>query len=138
MGTSPSLRAISEVWAGRTMRTAMSASRRSRLLMALEATSSTWMPGSAARMVAMFEREQAHRHQWEQRALKVHQISTILGQLLGFFVAVAGFFAAAFATVFFGRVALAAGRFFFTIFFAIPRPPLRSSTWHVGGKAASI
>lgn len=49
------------------------------------------MPGSAARMVAMFEREQAHRHQWEQRALKVHQISTILGQLLGFFVAVSIF-----------------------------------------------
>jgi hypothetical protein len=24
------------------------------------------------------------------------------------------------------------------IVFAIPRPPLRSSTWHVGGKAASI
>ena len=47
------------------------------------------MPGSAERMVAMFEREQAHRHQWEQRALKVHQVSTILGQLLGFFVAVA-------------------------------------------------
>lgn len=49
------------------------------------------MPGSAARVVAMFEREQAHRHQWEQRALKVHQVSTVLGQLLGFFVAVAIF-----------------------------------------------
>lgn len=49
------------------------------------------MPGSAARLIGMFEREQAHRHQWEERALRVHQVSTILGQLLGFFVAVAIF-----------------------------------------------
>ena len=49
------------------------------------------MPGSAERMIGMFEREQAHRHGWEQKALKVHQVSTILGQLLGFFVAVAIF-----------------------------------------------
>jgi hypothetical protein len=28
--------------------------------------------------------------------------------------------------------------FFFALFFAIPRPPLRSSPWYVGGKAASI
>lgn len=49
------------------------------------------MPGSASRIIEMFEREQAHRHQWEYRALRVHQVSTILGQLLGFFVAVAIF-----------------------------------------------
>lgn len=49
------------------------------------------MPGSASRIVEMFEREQAHRHQWEQRALRVHQISSVLGQLLGFLVAAAIF-----------------------------------------------
>ncbi len=43
----------------------------------------------------MFEREQAHRHQWEHRALKVHQVSTLLGQLLGFLVAIAIFVSAA-------------------------------------------
>lgn len=47
--------------------------------------------GSAARIVAMFEREQAHRHQWEHRALKVHQHSTLLGQILGFMIALAIF-----------------------------------------------
>ncbi len=47
--------------------------------------------GSAARIIEMFEREQSHRHQWEQRALRVHQVSTLLGQLLGFLVAVAIF-----------------------------------------------
>lgn len=49
------------------------------------------LKGSATRIVEMFEREQLHRHQWEHRALKVHQISTILGQLLGFLIAVAIF-----------------------------------------------
>lgn len=39
----------------------------------------------------MFEREQMHRHQWEHRALKVHQFSTLLGQGLGFLIAVAIF-----------------------------------------------
>lgn len=51
----------------------------------------TVLAGSATRIVEMFEREQAHRHQWEHRALKVHQVSTILGQVLGFFIAVAIF-----------------------------------------------
>jgi uncharacterized membrane protein len=49
------------------------------------------IPGSASRIIEMFEREQVHRHQWEYRALRVHQVSTILGQLLGFFVAIAIF-----------------------------------------------
>lgn len=53
------------------------------------------MPGSAARIIEMFEREQAHRHQWEHRALKVHQISSLLGQLLGFGVAITIFVSAA-------------------------------------------
>jgi len=50
--------------------------------------------GSASRIIAMFESEQEHRHQWENRALKVHVFSTILGQLLGFFIAVAIFVSA--------------------------------------------
>lgn len=51
----------------------------------------TVMPGAGLRIVEMFEREQQHRHEWEKRALKVHQVSTILGQLLGFVIAVAIF-----------------------------------------------
>lgn len=51
----------------------------------------TVMPGAGMRIVDMFEREQLHRHQWEHRALKVHQVSSILGQMLGFFIAVAIF-----------------------------------------------
>lgn len=39
----------------------------------------TVLAGSATRIIDMFEREQQHRHQWEHRALKVHQISTLLG-----------------------------------------------------------
>ena len=54
----------------------------------------TVMKGSAERIVGMFEREQSHRHAWEVRALKVHQISTILGQLLGFLIAAAIFVSA--------------------------------------------
>jgi uncharacterized membrane protein len=50
--------------------------------------------GSAERILNMFEREQGHRHQWELKALKVHQFSTVLGQLLGFFIAVAIFVSA--------------------------------------------
>jgi uncharacterized membrane protein len=54
----------------------------------------TVMKGSAERIVGMFEREQIHRHAWENRALRVHQISTILGQLLGFLIAIAIFVSA--------------------------------------------
>lgn len=52
------------------------------------------LDGSAARIIALFEREQAHRHLWEYRALRIHQLSTLLGQLLGFFIAVAIFVSA--------------------------------------------
>lgn len=51
----------------------------------------TVLAGSATRIIEMFEREQTHRHQWEHRALKVHQVSTLLGQILGFMIAVAIF-----------------------------------------------
>lgn len=52
------------------------------------------LAGSAARIIELFEREQLHRHQWEYRALRIHQASTILGQLLGFLIAVAIFVSA--------------------------------------------
>lgn len=52
------------------------------------------VPGAAGRIIEMFEREQQHRHQWELKALKIHQFSTVLGQLLGFLIAVAIFVSA--------------------------------------------
>lgn len=54
------------------------------------------MPGSAEQIVGMFVREQEHRHRWEDRALRVHQASTLLGQVLGFLVAIAIFVSATF------------------------------------------
>lgn len=51
--------------------------------------------GSAARIFAMFESEQKHRHEWESRALKTHATSTFLGQILGFLIAVTIFTSAA-------------------------------------------
>ena len=51
----------------------------------------TVLAGSATRIIEMFEREQQHRHQWEHRALRIHQFSTVLGQLLGFLIAAAIF-----------------------------------------------
>ena len=55
----------------------------------------TVLKGSASRIIDMFEREQLHRHAWENRALKVHQVSTLLGQLLGFGIGIAIFVSAA-------------------------------------------
>jgi uncharacterized membrane protein len=54
----------------------------------------TVLKGSATRIIDMFEREQAHRHNWEDRALKVHQVSTLLGQILGFGIGIAIFVSA--------------------------------------------
>ena len=51
--------------------------------------------GSAGRILTMFEAEQKHRHQWEANALKTHSFSTLLGQVLGFFIAVTIFVSAA-------------------------------------------
>jgi uncharacterized membrane protein len=50
--------------------------------------------GSAERIIGMFEREQKHRHDWEARALRVHMVSSILGQILGFLIAMAIFISA--------------------------------------------
>lgn len=50
--------------------------------------------GSAEMILNMFQSEQEHRHIWELKALKVHMISTVLGQFLGFLVAIAIFVSA--------------------------------------------
>lgn len=51
--------------------------------------------GSAKEIIAMFKAEQTQRHQWENRALRIHMVSTVLGQLLGFLIAVGIFVSAA-------------------------------------------
>lgn len=50
--------------------------------------------GSAKMILTMFENEQKHRHQWELLALSVHKYSSMLGQILGFLIAVAVFVSA--------------------------------------------
>lgn len=50
--------------------------------------------GSAKMILGMFEHEQKHRHEWEKMALRIYSFSTILGQLLGFFIALSVFIAA--------------------------------------------
>ncbi len=50
--------------------------------------------GSAKMILTMFEMEQKHRHEWERQALRVHATSSLVGQILGFFIAVAVFISA--------------------------------------------
>ena len=50
--------------------------------------------GSAQMILSMFEQEQKHRHVWETTSLKIYATSSIIGQLLGFFIAVAVFVSA--------------------------------------------
>lgn len=50
--------------------------------------------GSAKQIMDMFNQEQAHRHAWELQALKTHHFSTLLGQILGFFICVSVFVSA--------------------------------------------
>jgi len=50
--------------------------------------------GSAKEILTMFKNEQQHRHEWEKRSLKVHYYSTLLGQILGFFIAISIFVSA--------------------------------------------
>ncbi len=50
--------------------------------------------GSAKMILNMFEMEQKHRHEWEVQALKIHGTSSLVGQILGFFIAVAVFVSA--------------------------------------------
>ncbi len=63
--------------------------------------------GSAKAILEMFEREQKHRHAWEEKALRVHANSTLLGQVLGFFIAIAIFVSACVIGIF-GETTLAA------------------------------
>jgi uncharacterized membrane protein len=50
--------------------------------------------GSAKMILTMFEIEQRHRHEWEMQAIGVHKVSTVLGQVLGFLIAVSVFVSA--------------------------------------------
>lgn len=50
--------------------------------------------GSAKTLLSMFEHEQKHRHEWEKASIRIYQVSTILGQLLGFLIAVSVFVSA--------------------------------------------
>jgi uncharacterized membrane protein len=63
--------------------------------------------GSAKMILTMFEVEQKHRHEWETQALSVYRFSTILGQLLGFFIAVSVFVSASVIGVY-GNTTIAA------------------------------
>ena len=51
--------------------------------------------GSAKMILGMFENEQKHRHEWERISIKIYSYSTLLGQVLAFFIALAVFVSAA-------------------------------------------
>jgi uncharacterized membrane protein len=63
--------------------------------------------GSAKMILTMFEIEQKHRHQWENQAIRIHSFSTILGQVLGFLIAISVFVSATVIGIF-GNTAIAA------------------------------
>ena len=56
--------------------------------------------GSAKMILTMFEHEQKHRHEWEMLALQVHKYSSMLGQMLGFLIAIAVFVSATFIGIY--------------------------------------
>lgn len=51
--------------------------------------------GSAKMILGMFENEQKHRHDWERVSLKIYSTTTIIGQILGFLIAISVFVSAA-------------------------------------------
>lgn len=51
--------------------------------------------GAAQQILRMFEAEQKHRHEWETKALKAYSISSVIGQVLGFVIAISVFGSAA-------------------------------------------
>lgn len=51
--------------------------------------------GSAKMILGMFENEQKHRHDWERISLKIYSTTTIIGQILGFLIAISVFISAA-------------------------------------------
>jgi uncharacterized membrane protein len=63
--------------------------------------------GSAKMILNMFEIEQKHRHEWEKQALSIYRFSTMLGQFLGFFIAVSVFVSASIIGVY-GNTTIAA------------------------------
>lgn len=63
--------------------------------------------GSAKMILDMFQQEQKHRHDWERMSLRIYSFSTILGQLLGFFIAVSVFASATMIGVY-GNTTIAA------------------------------
>ncbi len=63
--------------------------------------------GSAKMILTMFEIEQKHRHEWETQAIRIHSYSTILGQVLGFLIAISVFVSATVIGIF-GNTAIAA------------------------------
>lgn len=63
--------------------------------------------GSAKMILNMFEIEQKHRHEWERQALRIHSYSTIIGQILGFLIAISVFVSASVIGVY-GNTTIAA------------------------------
>jgi uncharacterized membrane protein len=63
--------------------------------------------GSAKMILTMFEIEQKHRHEWEIQALRVHSYSSILGQILGFLIAISVFVSASLIGIY-GNTTIAA------------------------------
>lgn len=63
--------------------------------------------GSAKMILDMFGREQTHRHEWERMALRIYSFSSVLGQLLGFFIAVSVFASATMIGIY-GNTSIAA------------------------------
>lgn len=51
--------------------------------------------GAAQQILHMFEAEQKHRHAWELQALRSYGASSLIGQILGFFIAISVFGSAA-------------------------------------------
>lgn len=64
--------------------------------------------GSAQMILSMFEKEQAHRHEWEKISIRIYSASTLLGQVLGFFIAM-GIFGSATLIGIYGDSGVAAG-----------------------------
>lgn len=70
--------------------------------------------GSAKMILTMFEIEQKHRHEWETQAIKIHSYSTILGQILGFLIALSVFVSATVIGIF-GNTTVAASIWVFGV-----------------------
>ncbi len=63
--------------------------------------------GSAKQIMDMFVAEQEHRHRWEEKALRTHHATSLLGQILGFLICVSIFVSASIIGIY-GSSAIAA------------------------------